>query len=153
MNRKSFVYKLECNVDDCTGEMLGYAMDILLLAGARDVHYIPVYMKKNRPGYLLCVICEENDVEKMERIIFKETTTLGIRRVKMESTRLPYEVITIKTENGNVKVKRCVVGKEIRFYPEYEDVILLCTKNQFSYRDNYNKIVETCRKQEEMKDE
>ena len=72
---KDFVVKLESNVDDCSGEALGYVMDRLLQAGARDVHYMPVFMKKNRPAYQLNVICNEEDVTKLENIIFEETTT------------------------------------------------------------------------------
>ena len=63
-------------------------MDELLRAGARDVHYIPVFMKKNRPAYLLNVICTEGDIPEMERIIFRHTTSIGIRRTAMERTVL-----------------------------------------------------------------
>jgi len=82
------IYKLETNIDDCGGEILGFVMERLFEAGARDVHYIPVYMKKNRPAYLLNVICSEADIETLEQIIFEETTTIGIRRIQMESTGL-----------------------------------------------------------------
>lgn len=82
------IYKLETNIDDCGGEILGFVMERLFEAGARDVHYIPVYMKKNRPAYLLNVICSEADIETLEQIIFEETTTIGIRRIQMESIGL-----------------------------------------------------------------
>lgn len=58
-DEKDTIWKLECNIDDCTGEALGYCMGKLLRSGARDVHYIPVYMKKNRPAYQLDVICDD----------------------------------------------------------------------------------------------
>ena len=83
-----YIYKLESNIDDCTGEALGYVLEQLFEAGARDVHYSPVYMKKNRPAYQLNVICSEEMLTKMEEIIFRETTTIGIRRMKMERTVL-----------------------------------------------------------------
>lgn len=89
-----FVYKLESNIDDCTGEALGYVMDRLFEAGARDVNYIPVYMKKNRPAYQLNVLCSEETVPRIEEIIFKETTTIGIRRVRMERTVMRREIRT-----------------------------------------------------------
>lgn len=71
------IYKLESNIDDTTGEALGYVMERLLAAGARDVQYSPVYMKKNRPAYLLTVLCLEEDIPALEEIIFAETTTIG----------------------------------------------------------------------------
>ena len=73
------ICRLETNIDDCTGEMLGYVMERLFEAGARDVHYTPVFMKKNRPAWQLNVICDPKDRERMEEIIFAETTTIGIR--------------------------------------------------------------------------
>lgn len=76
-DEKDTIWKLECNIDDCTGEALGYCMGKLLRSGARDVHYIPVYMKKNRPAYQLDVICDDTTRETLENIIFAETTTIG----------------------------------------------------------------------------
>mgnify|MGYP000799210604 FL=1 len=89
------VYKLETNIDDCTGETLGYVMNRLLEAGARDAHFVPVYMKKNRPAYELAVICDEEKIPEMEQIIFEETTTIGIRRCRVERTVLPRENTSI----------------------------------------------------------
>ena len=71
---------LETNLDDCTGEVLGYTMNLLLKAGANDVWYTPIYMKKNRPAYMLSVLCRESSRETMEDIIFTHTTSIGIRR-------------------------------------------------------------------------
>lgn len=68
-DEKDTIWKLECNIDDCTGEALGYCMGKLLRSGARDVHYIPVYMKKNRPAYQLDVICDDTTREMLENII------------------------------------------------------------------------------------
>lgn len=83
------VWKLETNIDDSTGEVLAYCMERLLDAGARDVNYMPVYMKKGRPAWQLNVICTDDTREKLEEIIFRETSTIGIRRVRMERTVLP----------------------------------------------------------------
>ena len=76
---KDEIVKLETDIDDSTGEALGYTIDRLMQAGALDVHYSPVYMKKNRPAWELTVICKKSKMEEIEDIIFKETTTIGIR--------------------------------------------------------------------------
>ena len=117
-DEKDTIWKLECNIDDCTGEALGYCMGKLLQAGARDVHYIPVYMKKNRPAYQLDVICEEEKRETLESIIFTETTTIGIRRCQMERTVMKREFATITTEYGDAAVKICRHGEIEKVYPE-----------------------------------
>lgn len=115
------VIKLEANIDDCTGEVLGYVMDCLMEHGARDVHYVPVFMKKNRPAYQLTVICGEEEVEALENIIFRETTTIGIRRVKMERTVLPREMKKVHLSIGEMGVKECTLPDgTVRKYPEYE---------------------------------
>lgn len=130
------IVKLETNIDDCTGELLGFVMDELFENGARDVHYTPVFMKKNRPAYLLSVICDENKVEQLERILFMETTTIGIRKVKMERTVLEREVVTQKTSAGEIQVKRCVLpdGSK-RNYPEYESVVRLAKETGKTVQD------------------
>lgn len=134
------IYKLESNIDDCTGEMLGYVMERLFEAGARDVHYMPVFMKKNRPAYQLNVICDEEKAEELERIIFAETTTIGIRKTKMERSVLKRRVVTIQTKLGEAQVKICEAGGRKRFYPEYESVVKLCRENHMSYPDMFRYV-------------
>ncbi len=125
-DREDVIYKLETNIDDCTGEALGYVMERLMGAGARDVHFIPVFMKKNRPAYELAVICDESSIGKMEQIIFEETTTIGIRRVKMERTILPRERASVMLEGGELIVKKCTLPDgQVRCYPEYDSVMKL----------------------------
>lgn len=141
-NKESdFIYKLESNVDDCTGESLGYVMESLFNSGARDVHYTPVFMKKNRPAYQLNVICKEEDIEKLEEIIFKETTTIGIRKIKMERSILKREIKTVNTSLGEVQVKICDLSSYKRVYPEYDSIIEICKKYDMSYQDVYNTII------------
>jgi hypothetical protein len=135
-NNKDFIYKLETNIDDCTGEMLGYVMDILFENGARDVHYTPVYMKKNRPAYLLTVICTEDNVKTLEAIIFKETTTIGIRRIKMERTILERKPKTVTLSIGELNIKKCTLPDgTVRKYPEYESMAKLARENNISIQD------------------
>lgn len=132
------VCRLETNIDDCTGEALGHVMDKLFLAGARDVHYTPVFMKKNRPAYQLNVICSREDREKLEEIIFSETTTIGIRRMEMERTVLKRECRRINTSLGEAGIKTCTLPNGTkRVYPEYRDVVLLSEKNTLPYQEAY----------------
>lgn len=137
---KDSIYKLETNIDDCTGEALGYVMQRLFDAGARDVHYIPVWMKKNRPAYELNVICEKADIRKLEQIIFEETTTIGIRRIEMERTVLDRKIETVDTPFGKARVKVCQMDTGIRRYPEYDSVAKLCQKYKISYQDAYRLV-------------
>jgi uncharacterized protein (DUF111 family) len=132
---KDVIYKLESNIDDSTGEQFGYVMDRLINAGARDVNYMPVFMKKNRPGYQLNVICKEEDIDKLEGIIFQETTTIGIRKQKMDRTILDRKFKIVKTSLGEGTVKICETKSGIKVYPEYESVVKLCEENDISYVD------------------
>lgn len=141
------IYKLETNIDDCTGEMLGYVMECLFDAGAKDVHYFPVYMKKNRPAYQLNVLCTQDDIPRLEQIIFRQTTTIGIRRQRMERSLLPRSIKTIQTEYGEIQVKICETGRYRQAYPEYESVARICRQTGGSFPDIYRKLLETIQKQ------
>lgn len=143
------IWKLETNMDDCTGEALGYVMDRLFEAGARDVSYTPVYMKKNRPAYQLNVICTEEHVKQMEEIIFKETTTIGIRRQKMERSVLARSMETVRTSLGDAQVKVCALGAQTRKYPEYQSVARLCKEHDRSFQEVYQLVLSECMKEEE----
>jgi uncharacterized protein (DUF111 family) len=101
-------------------------MERLLDAGARDVFYTPVFMKKQRPGVLLTVICDEERREALEEILFRETTTIGVRRCKMERTVLQRRGETVETSLGSVQVKRVAAPEGERCYPEYESVAEIC---------------------------
>lgn len=136
------IVKLECNVDDCGGEAFGYCMEQLFAAGARDVFYIPVYMKKNRPAYEVVVICEPQDVEKMEAILFTETTTIGIRRTKMERTILKRNIITMESSFGPVQIKVCEFQDTKWGYPEYESIKKIAMKEGVSYLEVYQVVHE-----------
>ena len=115
------IVKLECDIDDCSPEVLAYAAERLREAGAREVHWLPIFCKKGRPAYQLQVIVEPSDVSRMEEIILSETTTIGIRRQQMERTCLPRAIESVETPWGNVLVKtvRLPDGTR-RTTPEYE---------------------------------
>ena len=138
----SDLWKLETEVDDCPGEALGHVIDRLLRAGAREAHFLPCYMKKNRPGYQLEVLCGSADIPVMEQIIFEDTTTIGIRRMHMERTALPREEISVATPYGTALVKRVVLpGGEVRCYPEYTSVAALSRAADASYQAVYQAVI------------
>lgn len=140
------IWKLESNIDDCTGEMLGYVMDRLFENGARDVSYTPVFMKKNRPAYQINVICSEDKISVMQEILFKETTTIGVRRCKMERSVLNRKICTIETLLGDAKVKVCEIGGETVFYPEYDSVALLAKEHDLPYKYVWKMVSEEAEK-------
>lgn len=129
------VCKLETNVDDCSGEAMGYVMEKLLAAGARDVHYTPVFMKKNRPGYQLNVICGREDVRRLETIIFQETTTIGIRELELERAVLSREKSVVSTPYGPVDIKICSGYGVKKAYPEYESVAEISRRQGVSFAE------------------
>ena len=138
---------LETNVDDCSGEQLGYAMECLLREGALDTSCIPVYMKKNRPAYMLQVICRPKDEEKMETVIFRETTSIGLRKYREERSILPREIITVTLPDGQeVRVKKCSHHGQEFFYPEYEDMKAACRTADRSFPEICKEAVDAADK-------
>lgn len=114
--------KLEVNLDDISGEILGYVMDLLLDAGANDVYYTPIFMKKNRPGILLQLLCSQKMLETMKTILFTETTTLGIRYYPLTVHRMERTYTKVKTKWGEVTVKIGLLhGEVVQRSPEYEE--------------------------------
>lgn len=116
------MYVLETNIDDATGETLGLALEKLMAAGASDAHFLPCFMKKNRPAYLLRVIAAAPEIPALERIIFESTTTIGMRKLPVDRTCMDREIRTVELPFGTVSVKRCTWNGVVRNYPEYESV-------------------------------
>ena len=137
------IVKLEANIDDATGEQLGYCMECLMEAGARDVSFVPLYMKKNRPAYEVHVICDPCDVSRMEEILFRETTTIGVRRCVMERTVMERSTECVETPHGTARVKVCSYGDIRKVYPEYESVRSLCRESKMDFRNVYQVILDT----------
>ena len=146
------LWKLETNMDDCTGEALGYTMEKLLGEGALDVYYTPIQMKKNRPAYELSVICREEKREKLEDIIFCHTTTIGIRRYPVERTALERRQIQVETPYGTVWVKACDEKENTRYYPEYESVREICDHHGIPFQEAYHQIEQWAKEQEERQE-
>ncbi len=144
------IWHLETNIDDCTGEELGNVMKLLFEAGAKDVYYTPIYMKKNRPAYELSVICTEETRNILENIIFEETTTIGIRRTEMERTVLKREIHLLEAEGFPVKAKICTLPDgSRRCYPEHDSAAALAADRRISYREAWQKIRECWKKKGE----
>ncbi|HET7627771.1 MAG TPA: nickel insertion protein [Bacillales bacterium] len=133
--------KMEVNLDDMPGEWLGHVMDLLFDAGANDVFYIPIYMKKNRPGVMLQLLCHQEDLERMERILFTETTTLGIRYVPTTVHRLERRFYKVNTEWGEVTVKEGrLKGKVVQRSPEFEDCRAIAEKHGVPLKYVYHAV-------------
>lgn len=140
------VVKLETDIDDCSGEVLGYVMKKLFKAGAKDVHYAPVFMKKNRPAWELTVICGEEKAEKLEKTIFTETTTIGIREYPLGRSVLDREEKEVETVYGKASVKQVTFGDMTRAYPEYDTVKKLAKKNKVPFMDVFDAVKEAAKK-------
>lgn len=129
------IIELRCNIDDMTGEELGYAFDKLLEAGARDVFTTPITMKKNRPGILLTVICSVSDRDMMVKNIFKHTTTIGIRENVCSRYILNRESETLNTPFGQVREKRVSGYGTTRSKLEYDDIAKIAKNTGMSIRE------------------
>lgn len=133
--------KIEVNVDDISSEILGYVMDLLLKAGANDVYYTPIYMKKNRPAVLLQVLCGASIVDEMKTILFRETTTLGIRYYPLTVHRMARAFRKVSTKWGEVIVKEGLMdGKVIKSSPEYEDCKHIAEKEGIPLQQVYEEV-------------
>lgn len=120
--RPGAVMVIEANIDDMTPQNFAYATEKLLAAGALDVFTIPIQMKKSRPGQLLQVLSPPDLVDRLTRLIFQETTTIGIRRYAVDRTVLEREFVEVHSEYGAIKVKVSKLdGEVVNFTPEYED--------------------------------
>ena len=133
--------KIEVNLDDISGEVLGYVMDLLFASGANDVYYSPIYMKKNRPGILLQILCSLQKLGEMKEILFRETTTLGIRYYPLTVHRLERKFREVETEWGIVKVKEGILqGQIVQSAPEYEDCKKIAMHHQVPLKKVYEQV-------------
>ncbi len=129
------VIELCCNIDDMTGEAIGYAFDKLFAAGALDVYTIPIGMKKSRPGHLLHVICREADKDALVRALFAHTTTIGIRENRFRRYPLDRHIETIETSDGPVR-RKCSTGYGVsREKFEHDDLARIADAQGLSLRE------------------
>jgi uncharacterized protein (TIGR00299 family) protein len=128
---------IEANIDDLNAQVFGHLMEKLLAAGALDIFYTPVQMKKNRPGVLLTLLCQPEDRERMCEIVFRETTTLGVRYRNEKREVLKREFTTVETEYGQIRIKvsRSRDGRVMNFSPEFEDCRAAAEKHRVGLRE------------------
>ena len=132
------IWVLATNLDDVSGEMIGYCTELLAAAGALDVTTHPIGMKKNRPGVELTVLCTDENRVACERLLFRETGTLGVRRWRVERSKLPRTVVTLDTPWGVVAGKSaCLPDGSSLFSPEYEDCRRLALEHNRPIREIY----------------
>lgn len=135
------MFKVEVNLDDISGEILGYVMDLLIDAGANDVYYTPIYMKKNRPAILLQLLCSASKIEAMKRILFTETTTLGIRYYPLTVHRMERTFRKVSTKWGEITVKEGLLdGQVIKSSPEYEECKKIAKDFQIPLKTVYEEV-------------
>jgi len=132
------IFILEANIDDMNPEFYGYLMEILFAAGALDVSLSHLIMKKNRPGTLLRVIAQEQDLDKLIELILRESTTLGVRFYEAERKKLPREIIEVETKYGKVRVK---VSGDWHFQPEYEDCKRIALERGIPIQEVYKEVL------------
>jgi hypothetical protein len=135
-NDREAICVLETQIDDLSPQAIGYVFDALFAAGALDVFTAPIVMKKSRLGVLLTTICHPEFQDACEAVIFRETTTLGIRRSTQERTILHREIHKVQTEYGEVQIKIAKSGQIItNVQPEYEDCASIARVKNISWRE------------------
>ena len=132
---KDKVFQLEANVDDMTGEEIGFAIGRLFEAGAREVFTTAIYMKKNRPGSLISVICSNDKKNEIVKAFFKHTTTIGIRQKECRRYILERNIETVKTSAGEVRKKISQGYETKRSKLEFDDVEKIALENNISFRE------------------
>jgi uncharacterized protein (TIGR00299 family) protein len=135
------VWVLETNLDDLPAEVIGYCYDLLLAAGALDVFSTPIFMKKNRPGVLLSVIAPEARLPALEEILFRETSTFGIRRYAVSRHKLQRRPCTVATPWGPVRGKLgWLEGRAPVLTPEYEDCARVAREQGVALREVFARV-------------
>ncbi len=127
---------MACEIDDMNPQIFGALMDRLHAAGALEVFYQPVQMKKNRPGTLMTVVCRPADRRALADLVFRETTTIGVRYHEMDRECLDREIVPVPTPWGEVRVKVARRGGDVlNAQPEFEDVARLAAEHGVPIKD------------------
>ena len=140
------VTRIETNLDDLSPQVLGAVMQQLLAAGALDVWFTPVQMKKSRPGVMLSALCDEETSERMADIIFAETSAFGLRIEKIQRLKLARRFETVRTPNGEVTVKLGFKGERLlQIAPEFESCRAVAERSGVTLREVHAAALEAAR--------
>jgi uncharacterized protein (TIGR00299 family) protein len=132
---------VECNIDDMNPEYYDYIIDSLFDAGAKDVYITPIIMKKSRPAAKLSVLCDTGTEKNIEEVLFKETSSLGLRKYRVDKIILDRKIEHIKTIYGEVKIKSAFYkNKLIKSKPEYEDCIRIAKEKNIPIKEVYRMV-------------
>ena len=137
---------LETNIDDMTPEIYGYLIDRLLEEGARDAYLTPLIMKKGRPGIKLSVLSDAPIAKRLVDLLFRETTTLGVRLTQVNRLMVSRRNETVETPFGAVKVKVATVEGQTRVAPEFEDCARIAREQNVPILDVYRAVLRTAEK-------
>lgn len=133
---------IACNIDDMNPEQYGFVLDKLFEAGAADAWMVPIIMKKSRPAITLSVLCTPEKAPEMKEIIFKHTSSIGLRESVVTKSMLHRETLSVSTKYGVVRVKQCMYqGKAVRSKPEFEDCKALANKHAISIDEVENEVL------------
>jgi len=133
------VWVLETNLDDLPGEVVGYATAQVMAAGALDAYVTPIQMKKNRPGVMVTVLCGEDQIVAIEEILFRETTTLGVRRYPVSRHKLKRQATEVESAFGPIRGKLgWHDGRPPTFSPEHDDCARVAAERGVALREVYN---------------
>ncbi len=141
------VTQIETNIDDLSPEIVGATLDRLLAAGALDAFFTPAQMKKNRPGVLLTVLCAPDAVERMADVIFRETTSFGLRLSEKRRLKLERRFETVQTPHGEIQVKLGFdsLGALLQAAPEYESCRAAAERMGVALREVYSAATQAYR--------
>ena len=129
-------FMLECNIDDMNPEWYSHVTSLLFEAGAADVFVIPIVMKKSRPGHILSVLSSGESIRKVKDILFRETTSIGLREYRVEKSMLRREVVPVATKYGEVEVKRSYYrGSVVNEKPEFEQCSRLAKEQNITLEE------------------
>ena len=134
---------VECNMDDMPSEQLNFVMQLLFENEAQDVFYTPIVMKKGRPAIMLSVLCKSESLGKIRDILFKNTSTIGMREYQVQKSMLPRELKSFDTQYGPIRMKICSWDNNLKYKPEIDDCIQAAQKHNLPLKviiDEVNKV-------------